>query len=181
MRKYLTRVRWLDGRHNFSGRVNSEVFLRRVGVLTGVNFKVEASWMFCKFGYMSRADTANRPPVRYSCKVGPLGARRCVVANKSASAAGLGQFAETIMSTSNRTKPTPFGWWPECTHRIRARIRCTHFFCDWCGKGCRCISPNCAAKHERLGWCFRPDATTGKSTYSTRAGRVLATGQLMLQ
>ena len=151
MRKYLTRVRWLDGRHNFSGRVNSEVFLRRVGVLTGVNFKVEASWMFCKFGY-----------------------------NKSASAAGLSQSAETSMSTSNRTKPTPFRGWPECTHRIRARIRCTHFFCDWCGKGCRCISPDCAAKHERLGWCFRPDAATGKGTYSTRAGRVLATGQLML-
>lgn len=63
--------------------------------------------------------------------------------------------------------------WSECTRRIRARVRCEKLFCDWCGRGCRCVTAQCSASSQRQRICFQPNASTGKSTYSHRRDYVV--------
>lgn len=61
-----------------------------------------------------------------------------------------------------------FHSWSECTKRIRARIKCEKLFCDWCGRGCRCVTSGCTAPSQRQRLCFLPNASTGQSDYTHR-------------
>ena len=33
--------------------------------------------------------------------------------------------------------------WGQCTHRVRAALRCDWLDCAWCGAGCKCINRTC--------------------------------------
>ena len=70
------------------------------------------------------------------------------------------------------SKSRKYHSWPECTTRIRARVRCEKLFCDWCGRGCRCVTAFCTAARQQQRTCFLPNASTGKSTYEHRRGFV---------
>lgn len=62
--------------------------------------------------------------------------------------------------------------WPECTRRIAARICCDTLHCDWCGRGCRCVSARCPPWALASRTCFLPSSPTGRSDYAHRAGGV---------
>lgn len=175
MHKYLTRVHWLDGRHNFSGHVNSEMFLRRVGKLSGIRFRVQASWMFCKFAGPFEPHEAHRS------RCGP-NADRPSPAHRFGNPESC--WYRAMKERQLRLNDAFPNAWPDCTFRIRERRQCTSFVCDWCGKGCRCFSPNCTERAERKRRCTMSYAN---KTAARAAGRVMpsagvsAAGQLLLQ